>query len=129
MSVGSVVTNGDNSSLVDGATGVAGMNAGGMVVEGKVPDASGDGIIVGAPDDVGDELIPGGGAYLVFRPGPNEKLDVVEVGGGAVSPPAPVEEGNKNTPGCGGPNEAREEVEDTVLIDGDLVAAVVALTS
>ena len=46
-----------------------------------------------------------------------------------MSPPPPVEEGNKNTPGCGGPNEAREEVEDTVLIDGDLVAAVVVSTS
>ena len=121
--------NGDEPALADDVATVAGMNAGSMVAGGEISGASGDGIIAVVPVEDGDELIPGGGAYLVFLPGPMEKLGLVEEGGGAGSPPAPGGEGNRNTPGCGGPSEARDELEDTVLIEGDLVAAGAALTS
>jgi len=50
-----------------------------------------------------------------------EKLDVVEDGGGGAGGP-PCDEGNRNTPGGGGPSEARGEVDDTVLMEGDLAA-------
>ena len=121
--------NGNVSALADGVASVAGINAGGMMDGGKVSGASGVERIAVGPADDGDEFIPGGGAYLVFLPGPMEKLVAVEEGGGAGSPPVPDDVGNRNTPGCGGPSEARDEVDDTVLIEGDLVAAGVVLTS
>lgn len=127
--VGSGAMNGEDSALPEDVAAVAGMNAGARVAGGKVSGASGDGIIGVGTIDEGDELIPGGGAYLVFLPGPMEKLDVVDEGGGAGSPPAPGDEGNKNTPGCGGPSEDRDDVDETVLIEGDLVAAGAAFNS
>ena len=120
---------GDDSALADDVATVAGTNAGSIGAGGEISGASGEGIIGVVPVEDGVELIPGGGAYLVFLPGPMEKLGLVEEGGGAGSPPAPGGEGNRNTPGCGGPSEARDELEDTVLIEGDLVAAGAALTS
>ena len=63
------------ASVAEGGIGVdPGMNEEGAIA---TAGASGDGVVGIIEADDGEELIPGGGAYLVFLPGPIEKLDVI----------------------------------------------------
>ena len=108
----------------EAAASVAEGGIGGMPAAGPSGVA---GIIEAGTAGDGEELMPGGGAYLVFLPGPIEKLDVAEgAGGGGGAGCTPGAAGKRNTPGCGGPSDESDEVEETVLIEGDLVLVAAA---